>query len=58
MARGGKREGAGRKPTEHMLKKIPYATKLPRWLVEWLQEQKPNAATIIEDALSKEHDLK
>lgn len=58
MGRGGKRKGAGRKPVDELLKKVPYSTKLPRWLVEWLRKQKPNAATIIEDAVSKEHDLK
>ena len=54
--KGGARPGAGRKPIDPMRKKIPYNTKLPRWLVEWLQEQ-PNAAVTIENALTKQHDL-
>ncbi len=33
---GGKREGAGRKPIPEHLKKVPYNTKLPKWLRDWL----------------------
>jgi len=36
MSRGGAREGAGRKPAPEHLKKVPYNTKLPRWLRDWL----------------------
>lgn len=32
----GSRKGAGRKPSPEHLKKIPYNTKLPRWLRDWL----------------------
>jgi len=41
--RGGKRKGAGRKPG---VNKIPYATRLPKWLVAWLQTQTNQAKTI------------
>ena len=51
---GGKRDGAGRKPG---VNKIPYATKLSKWVVEWLRAQDNQAATI-ESALIKQYKLK
>ncbi len=55
---GGKREGAGRKPGDPRLVKIPVGYKLPRWLVEWLREQDEPAAVLIEAALLARHKLK
>lgn len=57
MSRGGKREGAGAKPKDPRIVKIPVGYKLQRWLVEWLREQ-PNQAATIEDALIWRHKLK
>ena len=42
--RGGKRKGAGRKPGVN--NKIQYATRLPKWLIAWLQTQTNQAKTI------------
>lgn len=47
--RGGKRKGAGRKPGGP--RKMAYATKLPKWLVEWLKTQK-NQSRLIEQVLT------
>lgn len=56
---GGKREGAGRKPTPEHLKKVPFNTKLPRWLRDWLTdpEREKSAPVLIEEALRKVHKL-
>jgi hypothetical protein len=56
---GGKREGAGRKPTPEHLKKVPYNTKLPRWLRDWLTvlEREKSGPVLIEEALRKVHKL-
>ena len=48
LKRGGKRKGAGRKPSPN--KKKSYSTKLRPDLIEWLRENKP-AAKHIESAL-------
>ena len=34
--RGGSRSGAGRKKVKAHLKKEPYNTKLPQWIIDWL----------------------
>jgi len=57
LSRGGRREGAGRRPIDPQMVKIPVGYKLQRWLVEWLREQ-PNQAATIEDALIWRHKLK
>jgi hypothetical protein len=54
---GGKREGAGRKPSPPALLKVPISIKLPRWLVEWLDSQQESRAVLIEDALQKQHQI-
>lgn len=51
MTRGGARKGAGRKPVDPRLVKVPTGYKLPRWLVEWLRRQDKPAAQLIEEAL-------
>lgn len=58
MARGGKREGAGRPPLDPQLVKVPVGYKLSRWLVEWMREQETPSAQLIEAALMKTHKLK
>lgn len=55
---GGAREGAGRKPAPPMLKKEPIGLKLPRWLIEWMDDQQESRAVLIEDALKRRHKLK
>lgn len=49
MTSGGKRKGAGRKPSPN--KKIQYSTRLRPDQIEWLK--KKNASKTIEDALDK-----
>lgn len=58
MARGGKREGAGRPPVDPQLAKIPVAYRLPLWLVEWMRDQDIPASRLIEDALMRRHKIK
>ena len=57
---GGAREGAGRKPAPEHLKKVPYNTKLPQWLRDWLTapEREKSGLVLIEDALRKVHKLR
>jgi hypothetical protein len=50
--RGGKREGAGRKPAPEGTAKVAYATKLAPLIVEYLR-QRENAAQAIETAIEK-----
>lgn len=55
---GGKREGAGRKPSPPELLKAPISIKLPRWLIEWLDTQPESRAVLIEDAMRRRHKIK
>lgn len=57
---GGRREGAGRKPAPEHIRKVPYNTKLPRWLRDWLTapERERSGPVLIEEALRKIHGLK
>ena len=57
--RGGKREGAGRKPVPPNLKKEGVYIKLPHWLKEWLsaKERHQSAAVIIEEAVCDKYGL-
>ena len=57
---GGKREGAGRKPTPEHLRKVPYNTKLPQWLRDWLTDpaREESGPVMIEKALRKAHKLR
>jgi hypothetical protein len=48
---GGKREGAGRKPTAPHLKKVPISLALPQWILDWMAKQEKSRAVLIEDAL-------
>jgi hypothetical protein len=56
--KGGARKGAGRKALPVNLKKRPIALKLPGWLIDWLDQQEPSRAVLIEDTLIKVHKLK
>ncbi len=56
--RGGSREGAGAPKKPPLLKKEPINVKLPRWLIEWLDDQPESRAVLIEDALKRRHKLK
>lgn len=58
MTVGGKREGAGRKPSAPQLKKMPIAVALPRWLLDWMDTQAESRAVLIEEALRKRHKIK
>jgi hypothetical protein len=49
--KGGKREGAGRKPAHPLLKKEMISLKLPRWLIDRLDEEPESRAVLIEDSL-------
>ena len=55
--KGGKREGAGRKPAHPLLKKEMISLKLPRWLIDRLDEEPESRAVIIEAALREKHGL-
>lgn len=55
--RGGKREGAGRKPAPEGTAKVPYATKLAPLIVEYLR-QRENAAQAIETAIERSKDYR
>ena len=55
---GGKREGAGRPPAPPMLKKEQISVKIPKWLIEWMDEQPESRAVLIDDAISKQHKIK
>jgi len=48
--RGGKRKGAGRKPTLEHLKRERITIRLPRFIIKWLKRHK-NQGKIIESAL-------
>lgn len=57
MTRGGARKGAGRKPVDPRLAKVPTGYKLPRWLKQWLGEQDRPAAQLIEEALCHRYNI-
>lgn len=48
---GGAREGSGRREAHPLLKKESLSTKLPRWLLDKLNESGQNKAVLIETAL-------
>ena len=56
--RGGAREGAGRKPTDPQVVRVPGPLRLPTWLVEWIDTQPGTRADLIEAALLKAHKLR
>ena len=55
MTSGGKREGAGRKPAHPLLKKEMISLKLPRWLIDRIDEEQESRAVMIETALLEKH---
>ena len=52
---GGKREGAGRKPANPLLKKEMIGLKLPHWLIGRLNGEPESRAVMIENALCEKH---
>lgn len=56
---GGIRKGAGRKPSPRELKKVPYNTKLPQWLRDWLVDpaREKSGPVLIEEALRQIHGI-
>lgn len=48
----------GRKPTPAPLKREQCNFRLPRWLIDWLDEQPDGNGEVIEAALIKAHKLK
>ena len=58
---GGPRLGSGRPPIppeKKYLKRVPYNTRLPLWLVLWFRNQKQDATKLIEAALIETYGLK
>lgn len=49
---GGRRKGAGRKPTGGR-RKVPVTVRLPQHIVSWLREQDESQAVLIERALAQ-----
>jgi len=45
------RRGSGRKPVATALKKVPISIKLPKWLIDWMDEQEESRPKLIEEAL-------
>ncbi len=45
------RRGSGRKPVTPALKKVPISIKLPKWLIDWMDEQEESRPKLIEEAL-------
>ena len=45
------RLGSGRKPVDPALKKVPISIKLPKWLIDWMDEQEESRPKLIEEAL-------
>ena len=56
MTRGGKREGAGRKPLPSHIKKRGVHIKLTGWVADWLQSRE-GQGVLIEEALIEKHNL-
>ena len=53
--KGGKRVGAGRKPLHPLLKKVQMPVKLPRWLIDRLNQEPVSRAVAIELALCRQN---
>lgn len=58
MSRGGKREGAGRKPLPDNLKKQPCPIKLEQWIIDDIDSRPGSRAQVIKEAYIKAHKLK
>lgn len=58
MSQGGKREGAGRKPAPDHLKRETCSVRLPRWLLEAVDEMEGSRGELVERALLKTYKLK
>jgi len=51
--KGGKRPGAGRKPSPDNLKRERVTIRLPKWLIEWLKKHKDQGKTVEEALIEK-----
>jgi len=55
----GKHGRQGRKPTPAHMKRVPLTDcRIPRWLSDWLKDQKESRGKIIERALVERYGLK
>lgn len=48
----------GRLPAQPQLQRVNVPLRLPRWLVEWIDQQEGTRADVIEAALLKAHKLR
>lgn len=48
----------GRPPAPPQLQRVNVPLRLPRWLVEWIDQQEATRAELIEAALLKAHKLR
>jgi len=48
----------GRPPAPPQLQRVNVPLRLPRWLVEWIDQQEGTRADVIEAALLKAHKLR
>ncbi|SFO08919.1 hypothetical protein [Xenorhabdus japonica] len=55
--RGGKRAGAGRPPIDKNLRKMPVTIKIPKWIIDWLNEQPETKVRLIENAIIKHYNI-
>ena len=58
MSKGGKREGAGRKPLPEAIKRQPCPVKLPQWIIDDIDSHPGSRAAVLEAAYIKAHKLK
>lgn len=56
--RGGKREGAGRKPLPDALKKQPCPIRLEQWIIDDIDSRTGSRAKVLKEAYIKAHKLK
>ena len=56
--KGGKREGAGRKPFPKNIKKVGILVKLPPDLVAWMDAQAESRPILIEKAMRQQYEIR
>jgi len=54
----GEQNKGGRPPAQPQLQRVNVPLRLPRWLVEWIDQQDGTRADVIEAALLKAHKLR
>lgn len=55
--KGGKREGAGRKPLPKNIKKVGILVKLPPDLLVWMDTQVESRPVLIEKAMRQQYEI-